>query len=261
MLINNTPAEASGFDESRFEEGLSLYEVIRVFNRNPIFLQDNILRLSNSIKRSNIDLDVRTLNIAEKLSRLIALEQMQEGNIKYVLHFTKDRMDEYVYRIPHTYPTEKEYAEGVETVSIQAVRTDPQIKYINNELRARANSLMHMKGAYEAVLTDREGRVTEGSRSNLFLVKNGRFYTAPDTLVLPGTSRKRILDICKEMHWPVVEEAVPYDALGEYEGAFLTGTSPLILPVRRLDRFVFNVREPHLRALMELYFEQIEKIF
>ncbi len=192
---------------------------------------------------------------------MIELEQMKEGNIKYVLHFTNGQMDEYVYRIPHTYPTEKEYAEGVDTVSLRAVRTDPQIKYINNELRTRANFLMHKQGAYETVLIDREGWVTEGSRSNLFLVKNGQFYTAPDTLVLPGTSRKRILGICKEARWPVVEEAVSYEALGEYESAFLTGTSPLILPVRRLDHFVFNVQEPHLRKLMKRYFDRIENIF
>ena len=261
MLINNTPTDSSGFNEGLFEKGLSLYEVIRVFNKKPIFLYDNILRLSGSIKKSNIDLDIQKLNIAEKLHRLICLENIEEGNIKYVLHITNDRTDEYIYRIPHCYPSEKEYREGVETVSLRALRPDPQIKYINNELRSRTNSIIREQDVYEVILTDGDDCVTEGSRSNVFFVKNGIFFTAPDTIVLPGTSRKRILDICKDLHFTVVEEAVSYPTLDEYDAAFLTGTSPLILPIRKLDNFLFDTDDPQLRKLMNTYFGLLQNVF
>ena len=76
---------------------MSIYEVIRVFNKRPIFLKDNILRLSNSLKKSNIGIDAENLNIPAKLDRLISLENMSEGNLKYVLHFTTGKTDEYIF--------------------------------------------------------------------------------------------------------------------------------------------------------------------
>lgn len=109
ILKNNTITDISDFSEKIFENGLSIYEVIRVYNGHTIFLSDNLQRLDNSIKKSNIDIHVCNLHIENKLNELIRLEQMKEGNIKYVLHFTTDKTDEYIYQIPHCYPTEKDY--------------------------------------------------------------------------------------------------------------------------------------------------------
>ena len=67
ILLNNEIKDSSGFSEKVLETGLSIYEVIRVFNKRPIFLKDNILRLSNSLKKSNIGIDAENLNIPAKL--------------------------------------------------------------------------------------------------------------------------------------------------------------------------------------------------
>lgn len=50
ILKNNTITDVSDFSEKIFENGLSIYEVIRVYNGHPIFLSDNLQRLDNSIK-------------------------------------------------------------------------------------------------------------------------------------------------------------------------------------------------------------------
>lgn len=99
LLINNTIKENSFFSEKIFEKGRSIYEVIRIYKSHPIFLEDNLLRFSNSIRKSNIYIDTQNLHIEDKLNRLIELEHIAEGNIKYVLHFIENRMDEYIYQI------------------------------------------------------------------------------------------------------------------------------------------------------------------
>ena len=88
ILQNNLVTSEAGFSEKIFEKGLSIYEVIRIFKGNPIFLKDNLLRLDNSLKKSNIDIHVEDLNLPDKLQHFIRLENMTEGNLKYVLHFT-----------------------------------------------------------------------------------------------------------------------------------------------------------------------------
>lgn len=261
LLINNTIKENSFFSEKIFEKGRSIYEVIRIYKSHPIFLEDNLLRFSNSIRKSNIYIDTQNLHIEDKLNRLIELEHIAEGNIKYVLHFIENRMDEYIYQIPHHYPNAEDYRQGVVTISCRAMRNTPEIKYINNELREMTNRLLTESHAYEAILVDKEGYITEGSRSNLFFIREGIFYTAPTCFVLPGTARKRVLDICKRQNFKVEEKRVAYSDLSLFDAAFLTGTSPLVLPIRLLDRYEFSTQNPWLRKLMSCYFSLMNNVF
>ena len=86
MLFNNKPIDNKEYSEDILNEGLSIYEVCRVFRGKVIFLNDNLLRLDNSIKKSNIAIDLNSLHVADQLNRLIQLENIKEGNIKVVEH-------------------------------------------------------------------------------------------------------------------------------------------------------------------------------
>lgn len=258
VLINNQPDENNAFSEKLIENGLSIYEVIRVFEGHPIFLKDNLVRLANSLIKSNIDINVGSLNIPEKLRHFISLENMTEGNIKYVLHFTSQHPDEYIFRIPHSYPTEAQYREGVSTMTLRAMRKNPEVKYINADLRTQTNRLIQENHVYEVLLVDKEGFITEGSRSNVFFIKGETLYTSPLQYVLPGTSRKRVFDLCKSLHVRIVEERIDCNRLNEYDIAFITGTSPLILPINRVDNIRYNADNEFLHRLMKSYFALLE---
>lgn len=259
ILLNNAVRDIPGFSEKIFEDGLSIYEVIRIFNGHPIFLKDNMERLSNSLRKSNAGIRAEQLDIPGKLERLVRLENMTEGNLKYVLHFTKGGTDEYIFRIPHAYPTAEDYEKGVAVATCRAVRENPEVKYVNSGLRALSNRLMRERGVYEVLLTDGEDCITEGSRSNVFFVKGETLYTCPREYVLPGTSRKRVCGLCGSLGIPVVEKRIPAGEIGTYESAFLTGTSPLILPVSRIDRIPYRTDTPFLRRLMRHYFALLEE--
>lgn len=254
IFINNTIQPENRFSENIFEKGLSIYEVIRIFEGSPIFLKDNILRLDNSLKKSNIKIDVSQLDIPGKLQHFIELNHITEGNVKYVLHFNSSKPDEYIFQIPHAYPTEKDYQEGVPTITHEAVRENPEVKYINTDLRTLANRLMKECHVYEILLVDREGYITEGSRSNVFFIKEKVLYTAPLQYVLPGTSRKRVFDICREHAIRIEEKRIDLHSLKDYDAAFLTGTSPLILPINRINNICYHTNNAFLRELMEYYF-------
>ena len=63
ILFNDTPYPINEFSEESLKNGLTIYEVIRILNKQPIFLKDNLMRLDNSLKKSNIDIDVTSLKI------------------------------------------------------------------------------------------------------------------------------------------------------------------------------------------------------
>lgn len=259
MLINNVITDNDNFSEDIFKNELSIYEVIRVFNGHPIFLKDNLSRLDNSLKKSNIDIHVESLNIPDKLQRLISLEHIREGNLKYVLHFKKTTPDEYLFQIPHAYPTHTDYQQGVPVITYKAMRENPEVKYINPDLRTATNKLIEKNHVYEVLLVDKDGYITEGSRSNVFFIKKDVLYTSPLEYVLPGTSRKRVFDICKEHQITIQEKRIDSKNLDTYDVAFLTGTSPLILPINRIDNITYQPNNTVLRSLMEYYFALLER--
>ncbi|MDL2251817.1 aminotransferase class IV [Odoribacter sp. OttesenSCG-928-J03] len=258
VLLNNLIVDIPEFSDRRFEDGFSIYEVIRIFKGKPLFFKDNVLRLENSIKKSNIDIDCSNIHLIDKISELIRLNNIEEGNVKYVLHSTKGKVDEYLYEIHSSYPSGVDYMQGVNVISLRAERENPEIKYINTELRALTDNLIRKKNVYEIVLINHMGNVTEGSRSNIFFIKKDALYTAPLYQVLAGTSRKRVIDICNQDSFALHEEEIPYASLKDFDSAFITGTSPLILPIRKLDDMEFDVDNSLLRKLMSIYFSKLE---
>ncbi|WP_018867205.1 MULTISPECIES: D-amino acid aminotransferase [unclassified Thioalkalivibrio] len=91
------------------------------------------------------------------------------------------------------------------------------------------------RGAVEAVLL-RDGQLTEGAASNVIVVLDGRVITPPlDASVLPGVTRSRVLDLARELGYPVEERGVSADELARAGEVWLTSSTREILPVTRLD--------------------------
>jgi branched-chain amino acid aminotransferase len=86
------------------------------------------------------------------------------------------------------------------------------------------------------ILLDSRGNLSEGVGYNLFMVTDGAIRTPGDRSVLQGVSRGVVFDLAKRLGIPCVEEDLqPYDLYTANE-AFLTSTSPCVLPVTRVDR-------------------------
>lgn len=87
------------------------------------------------------------------------------------------------------------------------------------------------RGMQECIFV-REGMITEGSRSNIFLVSGDTLFTHPESeYILSGITRKSIIRLAKESGIPVKEEPFPEKKLGRVTEAFITNTSAEVTPV------------------------------
>ena len=84
--------------------------------------------------------------------------------------------------------------------------------------------------AYEHLLLDGDGRILEGSTSNVFLVRGGEVWTAGEG-VLEGITRRIVLEICAELRVTVRLEAVHIDDVPRLDEAFLSSSSRHLVPV------------------------------
>lgn len=90
--------------------------------------------------------------------------------------------------------------------------------------------------ADEAIMLDSEGRITEGATSNLFFVHDGVLYTPSlDGPVLPGVTRKIVLELAKESEIPVEEGRYGVEELLGASEAFFTNTTWEIRPLIEVD--------------------------
>ncbi len=93
----------------------------------------------------------------------------------------------------------------------------------------------HEQGMKECIFV-RDGIVTEGSRSNIFFVKNGILFTHPESeFILSGVTRKNIIRMARESGIEVREEPVMEKDLGGIGEAFISNTSAEVAPVIFFD--------------------------
>ena len=243
------------FQPDRLSDGTLLYEVIRVHGSTCLFLEDHLQRLQDSVALSGIPWDMNGMQIREMLTGLIRLNRFRRGNIKIMLHVVSGREPLlYCYFIPHAYPTREMYRKGVDTVLFRAMRPDPNVKRMYPEIREQVSLFIATARVYEALLVNGD-QVTEGSRSNVFFVKHNNLFTPPGDQVLKGITRRKVFDICTKLNIKLFEKPISTNELSNYEAGFLTGTSPKILPIRRIDVHQYKVSNPITNAIARTYDE------
>ncbi|AHE97936.1 D-amino acid aminotransferase [Thioalkalivibrio paradoxus] len=91
------------------------------------------------------------------------------------------------------------------------------------------------QGAVEAILL-RNGQVTEGAASNVFVVRDGRVQTPPlNDAILPGITRRVLIDVLRDTARACVEQPIGEDQLRAADEIWLTSSTKELLPVTRLD--------------------------
>ncbi len=113
----------------------------------------------------------------------------------------------------------------------------PQAKVAANYVSPMMAKWKARRAGYdEIVLLDEAGNLAEGPTTNLFLVdREGHLRTPPELGVLPGITRRSIIELAKHEGIPVSESVLPPQALDEASEVFLTGTSAGVWPVGSVD--------------------------
>ena len=259
FILNGELQPAELFDKSLVYEGDSVYEVLRLVNGCPVFFQDHMDRLLTSVKLQKKELLADAAIVKKAISDLTKIEKRHNTNLKIVFNYNGSVSNYMVYIIETTYPTQIQYQKGVKGILFFAERKDPESKVINHKLKSTICNKLIAESAYEAILVNEENLITEGSRSNIFFLKNGSLITAPDNVILSGITRKNLLEICQENNIRVEFDCVKSKEINNYEAVFMTGTSPMVLPFSCIGNDYFSVKFPLIEKLRVLYQKKAEE--
>lgn len=231
-----------------------LYEVIRVKESTPIFLNQHLERLEKSINLLEL-VSPNMEKIRRMVVELLKANPIAEKNIRISLVYNspKSTPDLLIYFIPSFYPSAIQRGLGVTVKVLHALRVNPNAKVENETLRSEADRIIKETGCFEVLLVNNDGFVTEGSRSNVFFLKNASIITPPLKMVLGGITRQMIIDIAKSSGIPIIESLVAIDEINSFNSVFITGTSPGLLPISKIDDICFDVKSALLNKLTYAY--------
>ena len=236
-----------------------IYEVFRVQEGVPLFIGDHLHRLWTTAKLEGVNLPFTRDDILEDIFGVIRSNPKGDGNIKILISLpATGPVSRLVYFNPHQYPTAEQFENGVAVSLFTAERNNPNAKVMDMKLRSATDQAKSEGEFYEVLLVDRDGNITEGSRSNVFFVANQKLVTPPVHTVLEGITRKHIMQLCTENKIPAEERSVHQNDLTGMEAVFITGTSRRVLPVCRIDNLMYETSHPLCRKLQHLLEERVK---
>ncbi|UII57750.1 D-amino-acid transaminase [Cytobacillus spongiae] len=233
-------------DERGHQFGDGVYEVIRFYAGQPFMLDEHIERLINSSYAIKLpitdDLDsfrklimeavqkagISDCNVYIQITRGIATRNHLFPNVPVSITMTVR---------PAKTIDKDERAKGVFAITRDDERwANCYIKSLNLLPNILAKQEAEDQGCFEAILL-KEGFVTEGTSSNVYVVKDGKVYTTPlSKQILPGITRMAVKQIAEKLEISFIEQHVSQEELMEADEVFVTSTTAEILPVVKINK-------------------------
>ena len=128
--------------------------------------------------------------------------------------------------------------------------------YITSSLAKTEASL---SGFDEALLLNSNGKVSEASGMNLFIVRNNELITpSVDQDILEGITRASVIELAQSMGIKVIERAVDKTELFIADEVFLTGTAAKITPIKKIESTTLASDRPVMNKLKSMLTEITE---
>ena len=253
-------AVISVFDHG-FLYGEGIYETMRTYHRRPFLYDRHMTRLRRSARMIELPLpftddelaaQIRDTQAAASIEGEAYIRVLVTRGIGELTYDTKATPNPSIIIIvkPQVDPPPDAYEKGVNVVIVDVVRNhphsvNPMIKSNNLMNSALAMQEALKSGAFEGVMRNYKGELTECTTSNLFIVKDNVALTPPlEAGLLPGITREFLFDVGKQVGVDVREQVLRDEDLFGADEAFLTSTTREAVPIVTVDDRAIGTGRP-----------------
>jgi D-alanine transaminase len=257
-------------DDRGFLFADGVYEVIKYYNGKPFRYADHLARLERSL--SELGIQYSNISVLKSVfEELISINncrnkhagiylQITRGEHKRVHHFPENiqpTVYAYAFELPsYTDKMEK----GIKVITHEDIRWQRcDIKSVSLLPNTMLFNKAVNQGAGECIMI-RNGVVTEATHSSFLGIKDSVVFTHPESnLILPGITRKVILEICAESNIPVIEKAISVKDLYNLDEIIIAGTGSEVTPAIKVDDTVIGDNSPGeiTRFIQKKFFEMV----
>lgn len=243
-FIEKSQAKISVLDRG-FLFGDGIYEVIPVYNASPFRLDQHLKRLFDNTKNIQIDLSLISIQWQETIEKVIS--KNGGGNLSLYIQITRGIATERNHAFPENTPATVLIM--CSPLAIEISELDPIKVTLLEDIRwqychIKSTSLLggvllnqqaKAAGFQEAILYRNE-QITEGSASNVFIVKDDIIYT-PEKVqcILGGITRDLIIELALKHKMPLLEQPLALEDLAIADEIWISSSSREISPVTHID--------------------------
>lgn len=249
-LVPQSEAKVSVYDHG-FLYGDGIFETLRVYKGKVFRWHDHLQRLFQSAKTIYLALPWSEAELTEAVEKTLLANKIEEGSVRLTVSRGVGPLGlspklcpqpTLVIMAKHFTPYPAEYREKGVSVAIVPTRRNhpdalqPSVKSMNflNNIIAKIEAAE--KGAFEGIMLNQEGYLTEGAVSNFFLVRENTLLTPPLSAgLLAGVTRQVVLECAKNLHISVEETNLTWYDFYNAKEAFLTNSSLEVMPINKVD--------------------------
>jgi len=253
--------------------GDGVYELVPVYSRVPFRLEEHLARLERSLGEAKIRNPYSRAQWRSHIYQLIDAQPFDDQGIYFQVtrgvakrdHAFPQNLEPTVFMMsnPLTNPPQAQVEKGAAAVSApdnRWLRCD--IKSISLIGNCLLRQLSAEAGAAETILF-RDGRLTEASASNVFIVKGGVIQSPPKTnLILPGITYDVVVELARANGLPLEFKDLTEAEVRAADEIWVTSSSKEVLAIVELDgKRVGDGRPgPVFRHMYQLYQEFKQKV-
>ncbi len=254
-IFKPNEAKISVFDRG-FLFGDAIYEVTRSYGRIFFQIEPHVERLYRSAEWIGMDLGKTQKQMIENIYNIYKKVDCDDvymriqisrgdGPIGMSKNLVK-KPNEVIIIYPFVQIDKKYFEEGAKIFVSERLRNakkalDPNIKsgnYLNNVL---AFGEGEKEGAFETFMLNAQGHLTEGTTSNIFMVKGDALITPPSSYdILVGITRGIVMEIAGNLGLKVEEKGFDLKTLQSADEVFLTSSTREIVPVKDVNGKTFQ---------------------
>lgn len=249
--------------------GDAIYEVAGVIDGKLIDFDAHMQRYRRSLGEMQIPVPLDRDEILSAFRELVVLNQIDEGLV--YMQVTRGEADRDFVWQGELKPTVFMFTQHKSSVESDAVNTGVRLKSVDDIRWARRDiksvnllgQVLTKKaasdaGAYEALMIDSDGYITECGATSFFIVRDDLLLTRPlGNEILPGVTRKAVIALCNTHGIRLIETRFLLEDALKADEAFISGASSYVLPVVAIDDQVIGhgTPGPWFKKLHEIYIE------
>jgi branched-subunit amino acid aminotransferase/4-amino-4-deoxychorismate lyase len=200
--------------------------------------------------------------VKQSVAEVVQKNQAEACNVKILLiggPSSREASLEIICLSP-LFPDRSLYKSGAKVITYKYEREYPAAKTLNMLSSYLAFRQAKLAGAYDALLVNRKGCVTEGTRANFFGLKGCTIMSPPPNEILTGVTRVNMLRVARQEGFEIIEQDIPLSSLDQFDSLFLTSTSSKILPLCQVDETVLGAISPALQELIRSFDQFLSQI-
>jgi branched-chain amino acid aminotransferase len=261
-----------------FTLGDGLFETLRAYGGIVFRLKDHLERLFHSSQKIFLEIPYSKERLGDIVYETLIKNQLQEAYIRITitrgeglpgLSFPENPKPTIVVFAKEFSTLPKEYYEhGIKIATFpysatQTATLNPQVKSCNYLSQIVIKELAKQKEAFEGIILEDDKKVTEGTVSNIFVIKDGNLKTPPlSPFILPGITRKVILELASKALISCEETQLTVENIYQADEVFIVNTGIEILPVSHADSNKIGNGYPGeiTKALSLAFFKTVEEL-